>query len=75
MTLDEDNNSIDSVINLNMQYLYMHQALQCISMYLKAFQVFFGVQLLLDPNILVTIDLGTQISLMLMLGDWITLVA
>ena len=69
MTLDEDNNSIDSVINLNMQYLYMHQALQCISMYLKAFQVFFGVQLLLEPTTLITIDLGTQIALMLAFGD------
>ena len=63
------NNSIDLVINLNMQYLYMHQALQCISMYLKAFQAFFGVQLLLDPTTLITIDLGTQIALMLALGD------
>ena len=69
MTLDEDNNSIDSVINLNMQYLYMHQALQCISMYLKAFQVFFGVQLVLEPTTLITIDLGTQIALMLAFGD------
>ena len=69
MTLDEDNNSIDSVINLNMQYLYMHQALQCISMYLKAFQALFAVQILLDPITLVKIDLGTQIALMLALGD------
>ena len=69
MALDEDNNSIDSVINLNMQYLYMHQALQCISMYLKAFQVFFGVQLVLEPTTLITIDLGTQIALMLAFGD------
>ena len=69
MTLDEDNNSIDSVINLNMQYLYMHQALQSIFMYLKAFQAFFGVQLLLDPTTFVTIDLGTQMALMLAFGD------
>ena len=69
MTLDEDNNSIDLVINLNMQYSSMYQALQCISMYLKAFQVFFGVQLLLEPTTLITIDLGTQIALMLAFGD------
>ena len=69
MALDEDNNSIDSVINLNMQYLFMHQALQCISMYLKLFQAIFGVQLSLDPTTLVTIHLGTQIALMLTFGE------
>ena len=71
MTLDEDIlcNSIDLVVSLNIQYSFIHQALQCISMYLKAFQAFFGVQLLLDPTTLVTIDLGTQIALMLTFGD------
>ena len=71
MTLDEDIlcNSIDLVVSLNIQYSFIHQALQCISMYLKAFQVFFGVQLLLNPTTLVTIDLGTQITLMLAFGD------
>jgi len=63
------NNFIDLVINLEMQCPYMHQALQSIFMYLKAFQAFFGVQLLLDPTTLVTIDLGTQIALMLAFGD------
>ena len=52
-----------------MKYPFMHQALQCISMYLKAFQAFFGVQLLLDPTTLVTIDLGTQMALILAFGD------
>ena len=71
MTLDEDIlcNSIDLVVSLNIQYSFIHQALQCISMYLKAFQVFFGVQLLLEPTTLITIDLGTQIALMLAFGD------
>ena len=55
--------------NFNAQYTSMNQALQFISMYLKAFQAFFGVQLLLDPTTLVTIDLGTQIALMLAFGD------
>ena len=63
------NNSIELVNDMNMQYSSMYQALQCISMYLKLFQAFFGVQPLLDPTILVTIDLGTQIALMLAFGD------
>ena len=33
-------------------------------MYMKLFQAFFGVQLLLDPTTLVTIDLGTQIEVL-----------
>ena len=63
------NNSIDLVNDMNTKKTSKNQALQCISMYLKLFQAFFGVQPLLDPTILVTIDLGTQIALMLAFGD------
>ena len=38
-------------------------------------QAFIGAQMLLGPTTLATIDLGTQIALMLALGDLITLVA
>ena len=71
MTLDKDmqDKSIDLANSFNTQYTSMNQAFQCISMYLKAFQAFFGVQLLLDPTTLVTIDLGIQIGLMLAFGN------
>ena len=44
-------------------------------MYLQAQQALFGTQTLLGPSKLVTRCLGTQIALMLVRGELITLIA